>query len=185
LDCPIGGDCPHFFDIKKWEGMYWRIFKEAEHEDGYVRDACVFSDRHTINDHETASIRFESGALVNFSLCAFAPHQHSYINITGTTGRLEMCRGSDILKWWRGDSELEEFDFASEHVEHGHGGTDGKMLADLIGVRPSDPLLRADPLEARRAVLIADLAARSIAAGGRPVSAEEAGRDYPPAPPQT
>jgi hypothetical protein len=32
------------------------------------------------------------------------------------------------------------------------------------------------------AVLVADMAARSIAAGGRPVCAEETGRDFPPQP---
>jgi len=67
--------------------------------------------------------------------------------------------------------------------EHGHGGADISLIADLLGLDNSDPHRRASPEEARQAVLVADLASRSLAAGGRPVSRDEAGRDNPPPPP--
>lgn len=183
-DCAIAGECPHYYNIDKWDGVHRRIYAEAEHEDGYIRDRCVFSDRHTINDHETLNVRFAGGALASFSQLAFAPKECSYFHFTGTRGRLEMQSRKPNLRLFRHDGEVEEVSFERERGEHGHGGADIMLIADILGLPGSHPLQRAKPAEARRAVLIADLANRSIAGGGRPVAAEEAGKDFPPAPPQ-
>lgn len=188
LDCGIKAQCPHRFDMDKWDGVYRRMYREAEPADGYVRDRCVFSERHTINDHENVLIRYRRGTLASFTLVTFAPREYSYFNFTGTLGRIET--GHDpvtrkaYLRIFGADGSLESPTFAVDTVEHehGHGGADMRLIADILGLPGSEPLQRAVPEEARRAVLIADLAARSIAASGRPVKAEEAGRDFPPAP---
>jgi predicted dehydrogenase len=181
-DCAIAGDCPHAFDMDKWDGVRRRIYMGAEAEDGYIRDRCCFSDRHTINDHETLHIRYGRGTLASFTNLAFAPKEYSYIYLTGMRGRLELQSRDPKLRIYRESGQVEDVDFAAERGEHGHGGADVKLIADVLGLPGSDPLQRAHPREARRAVLIADLANRSIAAGGRPVRAEEAGKDYPPPP---
>ena len=187
LDCGLAAKCPHYFEMGKWDGVYTRLFQQAEPADGYIRDLCVFSDRHTINDHESLSIRFRKGTLANFSLVAFAPREYWYFNFTGTTGRLEMGLNSwdakPYLRIVRADGKVENVDFTREGGEHGHGGADIALIADILGVGQSHPLQRATPVEARRAVLVADLAARSIATG-RPAMAEDAGRDLPPPPPR-
>jgi len=195
-ECPIAGECPHYFNMDKWDGVYRRIYKQAEGEDGYIRDRCVFSDRHTINDHETANIRFAGGTLASFSLVSFAPREFAYFYFTGTAGRLEFGNnspeGKPYLRITDPDGKTEQVSLEVEHGEHGHGGSDLRLIADLLDAAegkdlpdaPTEPQQRARPEEARRAVLIADLCARSIAAGGRPARAEEAGKDYPPAPPQ-
>ena len=183
-ECPITGDCPHYYDMDKWDGIHRRIYGDCESEDGYVRDLCVFSDRHTINDHETANIRFAKGTTAGFTNVAFAPQEYAYYYFTGTRGRLEMQSRRPNLRVYRYDGEVEEVAFEREHGEHGHGGADVKLIADILGLPGSDPMQRAHPAEARRAVLIADLANRSIAAGGKPFAADAAGKDFPPAPPQ-
>ncbi len=189
-DCRISSTCPHFFDMNKWDGVYRRIYKEAEGEDGYVRDLCVFSDRHTVYDHQTVQIRFAKGGLAAFSLVTFSPTGGCYFNITGSKGRIELGEstvdGKPYLrlqdasgKWTIINIEVDK----TEH-EHGHGGADIRLIADRLGLGQSDPLQVATTDEARRAVLIADLASRSIAAGGMPVTPAAAGRDFPPAPPR-
>ena len=183
-ECPIAGDCPHYYDMDKWDGVHRRIYGDAEQEDGYIRDLCVFSDRHTINDQETLNIRFAKGTLASFTQLAFAPKEYCYFNFTGTGGRMEAQSRKPNLRIVHPDGRDEEVSFEREHGEHGHGGSDIKLIADILGLPGSHPLQRAKPAEARRAVLVADLASRSIAAGGRPVKADEAGKDYPPAPPQ-
>jgi predicted dehydrogenase len=189
-DCPIAGDCPHFFDMDKWDGVRRRIYMGAEHEDGYLRDRCVFSDRHTICDHESLNIRYAKGTIGSFTMVAFAPREYWYFHFTGTAGRLEAGvsvaaeKAEGYLRVTGADGTVEDVDVRRDRGEHGHGGADVKLLADILGLGGSDPLQRARPEEARRAVLVADLAARSIASGGRAVPAEEAGKDYPPAPPQ-
>ncbi len=187
LECSITKTCPHYFEMNKWDGVYTRIFKEAESADGYVRDLCVFSDRHTINDHENLNIRFKQGTLANFALVTFAPREFCYFNFTGTKGRMEVgsssTDGQPYLRVIRPGGKVDNFEFKKDTGEHGHGGADVALIADVLGLGQSDPLQKATPAEARRAVMVADLAARSIACG-RPVRAEEAGRDFPPPPPQ-
>ena len=187
--CDIAGECPHFFDMDKWDGVRRRIYMGAEHEDGYIRDRCVFSDRHTICDHENLNIRYAKGTIGSFTMVAFAPREYWYFNFTGTAGRLEVGvsvaaeKAEGYLRVTRADGTVESVDVQRDRGEHGHGGADVKLVADIVGLEGSDPIQRAAPAEAREAVLVADLAARSIASGGRSVKAEEAGRDYPPAPP--
>jgi predicted dehydrogenase len=185
--CEIAKECPHYFDIDKWDGVYRRMYREAEGEDGYVRDLCVFSDRHTINDYETLRIRYKKGTLAGFSLVTFAPREFWYFYFTGTKGRAELginsADGQLYLRVTNPDGKTENIDCKQGSGEHGHGGADIELIADTLGMGHSDPLQRAVPAEARRAVLIADLAARSIAAGGRAVKCEEAGKDFPPPPP--
>jgi len=185
-ECRIAADCPHAFDMDKWDGIRRRIYKDCEAEDGYVRDRCVFSDRHTINDHETLNIRFARGTLVSFTNLTFSPQEYTYFSFTGSQGRLEVQSRDPQLMMGGLDGKVEpvEYERVREYGEHGHGGADVCLIADILGLPGSHPLQRADVREARRAVLIADLANRSIAEGGRPVHADEAGKDYPPAPPQ-
>lgn len=191
MDCKIAKECPHYFNMDIWDGVYRRMYKEAEGDDGYVRDLCVFSDRHTINDHEALSIRFKKGTLCNFLMTTFAPREYSYFHFTGTKGRLEFGTNS-----WGGEPyvriagtnrKYEHINLEHDKVkhDHGHGGADIALIADLLGFERSHPVQRATPEEARRAVQIADMAARSIAGGGRKVTAAETGRDFPPAPPQS
>ena len=188
LDCPISDKCVHYFDMDRWDGVYRRIYKEAEDEDGYIVDQCVFSDRHTINDYESVNIRFQGGAMACFSLVTFAPREHCYYRLTGTQGRIEMGTGSTdgkaYLRIIRPDKTVEQIDVAGDRGLHGHDQADQLLIADILGLGRCDPLQKAEPWEAKRAVLIADLAARSVAAAGRPVWADEAGRDFPPAPPR-
>ena len=65
---------------------------------------------------------------------------------------------------------------------------DKKLLASILDLGDVageiDPLQRATAEQARDAVMVADMAARSIADGGRYVTCDETGKDYPPAPPQ-
>lgn len=189
LDCGIKQTCPHFFDMDKWDGVYRRMYKEAEGDDGYVRDLCVFSDRHTINDHESLWLRFKRGARATFSLVTFAPREYTFFHFTGTKGRLEFGSnshdGKPYLRMSGPDGKYQEFDLAVDKIkhEHGHGGADIALIADILGFNESHPLQRATPAEARRAVSVADMAARSIAAHGRPVKVEETGKDFPPPPP--
>lgn len=187
-ECPISATCPHFYDFDLWDGYRRRLYRDTEGEDGYMRDLCCFSDRHTINDHEILNIRYKSGVLASFSLVTFSPRESWYHYFTGTDGRLEVGVSSDAGKPFvriiRRDKSVENMDFARGSGEHGHTDADNDLIADLIELEGSLPIQRAKPEEARRAVLIADMAARSIADGSRCVQAEETGKDFPPPPPR-
>ena len=185
-----------------------RMFVDVEHVDGYIRDRCVFSDRNTVNDRETLNIRYAGGATACFSLMTYAPREYNYFYFTGPEGRLEYSvvfdkeakakpvsegaemgyfpnEGKPQIRLFHKNGFVEFMDVETLHKGFGHGGADVKLIASLLGVElPGvDPIQRATPEQARNAVSIADMAARSIAHGGRYVTLDETGRDYPPFPP--
>lgn len=184
-----------------------RMYVDVEHVDGYIRDRCVFSDRNTINDREVLNIRYAGGATACFSLMTYAPREYSYFYFTGHEGRLEYSvvfdakakpksssggaemgyfpnEGRPEIRLFHRNGSVEFIDVKTLHKGFGHGGADVKLIASVLGVElPGvDPLQRATPEQARNAVAIADMAARSIAKGGSYVAFEETGLDFPPPP---
>lgn len=187
MDCDLKTSCSHYMNLDKWDGIYRRLYFDAEGDDGYVRDKCVFSDRHTINDHEHLVITYKKGTRASFSLITFGPKEHSYYYVTGTTGRLEIggnSLGEHFFRIIRPNGKIENFEWTKGVGEHGHGGADMRLIAHILELEVIDPLVRAYPIEAKMAVDVADMAARSIAKNGAPVTIDEVGKDYPPAPPK-
>jgi len=208
-DCPIAAECPHYCDLEANDQRYRRMYANVEHVDGYTRDACVFSDRNTINDREVLNIRYAGGVTASFSLIAYAPREYSYFYFTGTEGRLECDtrfkageeqeaapfggaemgffarEGSREVRLIHKDGTVEFIPVEKLHDGFGHGGADVKLVASLLGVEVPgvDPIQRATAEQARDAVAVADMAARSIADGSRYVAIEETGKDFPPFPP--
>lgn len=193
-ECAIAKQCRHFCDLDADDGRLRRMYADVEHVDGYIRDRCVFSDRNTINDRETLNIRYSRGATACFSMIAYAPREYNYYNFTGHEGRLEYSvvydrtanAGKSQIRLFHRDGRLEFIDVDSLFEGYGHGGADVRLIADLLGMDlpGADPIQRATPEQARNAVAIADMAARSIAGNGRCVAVEETGRDFPPPPPR-
>jgi predicted dehydrogenase len=66
------------------------LYLDAEGEDGYHRDGCVFDPEIEIYDTVSASVRYKSGAVLNYSLTAYAPWEGYDIVFNGTKGRLEV-----------------------------------------------------------------------------------------------
>lgn len=185
LDCNLSESCKHYFHMDKWDGIWTRLYQAAEKDDGYIRDLCVFSDRHTVNDQENLIITYKKGTQATFSLITFGSKEFTYYFINGTKGRLEIGSNPMGEKFFRVvdvDGNVEEQETTKGSGEHGHGGSDMRLIAHIIGLDELDPMVRAYPIEGKRAVDVADMAARSIALGGAPVTIDDIGKDYPPAP---
>ncbi len=207
--CPMAKTCVHYVNIDAHDQRLRRMYVDVEHVDGYIRDACVFSDRNTINDHEVLNIRYAGGVLGSFTLTTFAPREYNYYFFTGSEGRLEYrvvfeptpaqkdapvggaemgffsTRGQPQIQLFRNNGQVETIEVRPLHSGFGHGGADVKLVATVLGVpiEGVDPIQQATPDQARNAVAVADMAARSIAAGGREISIEDTGKDFPPFPP--
>jgi predicted dehydrogenase len=215
--CALGKKCPHYVNIDKdypsgrpedCQSMR-RMYLDVEKGDKSIRDACVFTNRHTVNDHEMLNIRYAKGTLVSYNMLAFAPLMYFYYYFTGDKGRLEygvpfkpkavekdaqqgaaetgvlMELGTPFIRILKNDGTVREMTVERKHTNYGHRGLDVKMIAAFLNVpfEGVDPIQHATPEQARNAVAIADMASRSIASGGRYVSIEETGRDFPPASP--
>lgn len=64
------------------------LYREAEQQDGYFRDLCVFDAEIGIEDTMQAQIRFQSGTTANYTLTAYSPWEGLEIKFQGTKGDL-------------------------------------------------------------------------------------------------
>ncbi|MFH1022823.1 MAG: Gfo/Idh/MocA family oxidoreductase [Planctomycetota bacterium] len=188
--CPHAARCGFYVDLSKDENAR-RLYLEAERDDGYFRDGCVFDERVDIEDQASVIYTYENGIRVTYSLTAFASYEGIWMSFEGTEGRLEYNSISET-RWAVGNRIVPGMDklrgqqlmfyhpkrgpevLAIPAAEGSHGGSDPQLRRDFFG-RPweaerSDRMATLD--EAIQAVLVGHAANMSIADGGRPVSVQ-------------
>ncbi|MEQ4718899.1 Gfo/Idh/MocA family oxidoreductase [Nonomuraea sp. B19D2] len=190
------GTDPFILDISQDERLK-RLYLDAEHEDGYIRDQDVFGDGITIDDTMSVMVRYTDGAVLTYSLNAYAPFEGYRVAFNGTAGRLELevverawtpphaaVDPSAASKQHKADSwekltlhrqwsEAEEVPI--ESGAGGHGGGDRLLLNDVFRGPGDDPLKRqAGYRDGIRSVLTGH-AANVSAATGEPVHLADEG----------
>lgn len=86
--CTHKNECKFYKDYTEDDAIM-TMFHRAEHEDGYHRDGCVFSDKIDIEDTITALVSYEDDIDLSYKLIAYAPYEGYRISITGNKGRIE------------------------------------------------------------------------------------------------
>jgi predicted dehydrogenase len=139
------------------------LYLEAEAETGYIRDRNVFGEPITIDDTMTVTARYRNGALLSYSLVAYAPWEGLRVAITGDRGRLEMDIVENVTHLMQDAERAQASKSAFKHAriavhpmfgapyevavpsgEGGHGGADPVMLEQLFSPSPpADPYRRA------------------------------------------
>ncbi|WP_413451965.1 Gfo/Idh/MocA family oxidoreductase [Georgenia phoenicis] len=180
------GEDPWLLDLSAEERLQ-RLYLDAEHEDGYVRDRDVFSPGITIEDNMAVLVEYGRGAFLSYSLNAHAPWEGYRVTVNGTRGRAELevvergsvataasprseqpadavrPRGQRLVvqRHWERAREV------PVPVGHGsHGGGDAIALADLFRGPGEDPLGRAAGyLDGLRAVAVGIAANESLRTG--------------------
>jgi predicted dehydrogenase len=187
-------DDPFTLDLAADERLS-ALYLDAEADDGYVRNADVFSEGITIDDNMAVLARYRTGALLTYSLHAHAPWEGYRVALNGTAGRIELdvveraltvppgarCDGVDTGSREAGTRlTLQRHWAPAARVPVGggdgdHGGGDALMLADLFGPPSADPLgRRAGYHDGINSVLVG-IAANESAASGQPVRLDELG----------
>jgi len=87
--CDHAKTCEFFMDLEAIDYMK-TLYLNAEGEDGYYRDRCVFADEIDILDTMSVSVRYDSGALLTYSMTAYAPWEGYTLTFNGSEGRLEV-----------------------------------------------------------------------------------------------
>lgn len=143
-DCKYKDTCEFFIDIDKEErGLWTKMYKECESEDGYIRDRCLFSDVIDIEDSVSVNVRYAKGAVMSYSLTAHSPYECMKIVINGTKGRLEgdTAFGKENLKFYDREGQCITFDRSRvKQMPGGHGGSDPAMRNNLFRGYTEDPL---------------------------------------------
>ncbi|WP_084960427.1 Gfo/Idh/MocA family protein [Thermoactinospora rubra] len=184
------GTDPFLLDISA-DPRLKRLYLDAEHEDGYLRDQDVFAPGVTIDDNMAVLVRYAQGALLTYSLNAHAPWEGYRVAFNGTAGRLEL----EVVEraWTPPHAAIDPSAAAKEHAagawerlrlhrhwrepeevpiqggSGGHGGGDALLLDDVFRGPGDDPLARqAGYRDGIRSVLVG-VAANMSAASGTPV----------------
>ncbi len=172
-----------------------RMYLEAEHEDGYLRDQSVFGDGISIEDDMAVLVRYRNRALMSYHLHAYAPWEGFRVAFNGTKGRLEYdVHENSYVSGSRDDGNLPEIRDNPNTVinetasltlrplwgkpvpielpsagEGGHGGGDTRMLDDIFKGAGDDPLGRAADHVAGAMSILTGVAANRAFATGLPV----------------
>ncbi|KAK3936235.1 hypothetical protein QBC46DRAFT_419672 [Diplogelasinospora grovesii] len=158
------------------------LYLDAEHEDGYYRDQSVFGDGINIEDTMNVMVRYQNGAVMTYSLTAYAPWEGFRVSFNGTGGRLEVEVVENSYVNSGGEQALEGslekrsillrplFEKPREieipESKGAHGGGDSVLLQDLFGEPVSDEYMRAaSHIDGAASILTGIAANRSIATG--------------------
>lgn len=168
----------HLEDHEQLKAMY----ADAEHEDAYYRDQSVFGDGISIEDTMNLLVRYRSGAVMTYSLTAYAPWEGFRVVFNGTGGRLELEVVENSYVNSGGDQAAEGSIERTtlllrpllekpREVEipagsGAHGGGDTVLLNDLFGEPVSDEYMRAaSHVDGALSILTGIAANKSIATG--------------------
>ncbi|KAK8058827.1 hypothetical protein PG994_009275 [Apiospora phragmitis] len=142
------------------------LYLDAEHEDAYYRDQSVFSDGISIEDTMSLLVRYRNGAVMTYSLTAYAPWEGFRVSFNGTGGRLEL----EVVENSYANSGGEQAAEGSIERTTGRGwssrGGDAVLLNDLFGVPTTDAYMRAaSHIDGALSILTGIAANKSIATG--------------------
>ena len=158
------------------------LYLDAEHEDGYYRDQSVFGDGISIEDTMNLLVRYRNGAVLTYSLTAYAPWEGFRVSFNGTGGRLEVEVVENSYVNSGGDQALEGSlesrsiilrklfekpqEIEIDESKGAHGGGDSVLLNDLFGEPVTDEYMRAaSHIDGAASILTGIAANKSIATG--------------------
>lgn len=161
-----------------------RMYLDAEHEDSYYRDQSVFGDGIGIEDTMSVLTTYENGAVLTYSLTAYAPWEGFRVSFNGTGGRIEMEVVENSYVNSGGDQSLEgsletrtitlrklfekPVDVEIPTSVGAHGGGDEVLLADLFGERGAQinqDMRAATHVDGALSILTGICANKSMASG--------------------
>ena len=149
LTCSHKNNCEYYWDINNCKDEYFHrhFYLEAEKEDGYIRDSCVFADDIDIYDSMSLNVKYSKGTLFNYSLIAHSPYEGWNAVINGTGGRLEAGeiysgQGADDsynhMKFYDRKGAIHSYDFPKKSGSH--SGGDDNLMRMLLDDEVNDPL---------------------------------------------
>lgn len=182
--CSHKRTCEFYVDYAS-DPMLKALYFDAEKEDGYFRDRCVFADEINIEDTMSATVRYKGGAMMSYSLNAHSPYEGWRIALNGTDGRIEaqefhsghrVKEPSQFIQVFNRKGEIVTYDVLKARGDH--AGGDERLLERLFsGQTIPDPLGHmAGSRAGAMSILIGISANRSIATGS-PVDIDELLKD--------
>ncbi len=132
-ECPdeIRRKCSHAWNIEA--GMAKRYYLDAEKEDGYIWDTCIYYPGSDVFDNATVMVEYANGVRGTYMECHFAPisDRDSEVGAIGDEGMVIAYNYANkvILKK---TGTKEEITYQLPSVSGGHGGADTLITRDFI-----------------------------------------------------
>jgi len=185
LTCTYADRCEFYLDLRSDDRLR-ELYLEAESEDGYWRDRCVFAEDIDAEDTVALIARYDNGVLLNYSLNAFCPYEGQRIGFCGTRGRMEV----DLVDRYHGPDEAgvvrriplevqsvirvsplfgRPYDVPVEVREGGHGGADERIRHHLFREDVDDPLSQMAGSRAGAMSVLMGVAGNLSIETGRPI----------------
>ncbi|WP_332685827.1 Gfo/Idh/MocA family protein [Devosia sp.] len=188
--CPVAHKCDFYMDLEADEPLK-ELYLDAENDDGYWRDKCVFADDITIEDTMQVQAQYASGASLNYTLVAYSPWEGLEVKFHGTKGELTHKHIEVHGVFAGGNRDKEERDNVTTELHLAgqlpqkldvwegkgtHGGADPIMLGYLFDPAhmETDKYGRAsDQVSGAWSILTGIAANQSIARNGERVFVDE------------
>lgn len=180
--CPVFDKCDYRLDIAGDPALR-ALYLDAEDDDGYLRDRCVFDDDITIEDTMQVEVRYANDVLLNYTLCAYSPWEGLEITFHGTKGELRhkhievhgvfggtRDRAKDGMTTTLHRAGERPEDISVWQGSGDHGGADPVMLGYLFdpdSMEPDRYNRASSQREGAWSILTGIAANQSIAGGGR------------------
>ena len=177
--CTHAGTCDYFFDIGK-DPWLTALYDGPAAADGYHRDGCVFDPGIDIYDTMAATVTYENGVILSYSLNAFMPIEGHHIAFNGTGGRIELRQferqafetpAYDEIAVMRNFGPVERI--RVERAAGGHFGGDDRLRDQLFVPGTPDPHGQRAGAQAGADALLCGVAALNSAREGRVVTLAE------------
>lgn len=123
-DCAISSGCAEYFDYSKdpLKDLYLTSFQQ----EGFPRDLCVFSSNKDTPDNVIATVEFEGGALLTYTLCLYAPIWTREIKLVGDEGMIIADSNSSKITFYSRTGIIEEI--VVEIPARKYGGGDENLF---------------------------------------------------------
>jgi predicted dehydrogenase len=173
--CPHKSNCSFYWDITK-NRLLTELYTSQESYDGYLRDGCVFKEDINIYDKMAATLTYENGVHVSYSLTAYSPYEGYRIAFNGTKGRMDVwIEESNPIEEKNYDEIIVTHNFGTRefirvpHGQSGHGGGDRLLKDSVFGITKSDPLHQAASVRDGALSILVGIAARKSCETGQPI----------------
>ncbi|KAH8898060.1 NAD(P)-binding protein [Thozetella sp. PMI_491] len=177
-----------------------KLYLEAEHEDGYIRDRNCFAEGITIEDSLSMVITYKNRAVMTYNTYAYAPWEGYRCVFNGSKGRLEInvvehqysAGGETVTERGIGDLEKnyiqggveqtkivvyplfkEPYVVEVEKKPGGHGGGDPVLLRDVLVGKEKDSFNRAAFIRDGGNAVLVGVGANHSMKSGLPVRVQE------------
>ncbi len=179
--CPIASKCLFDLDIAEDPALK-ELYLDAEDEDGYFRDRCVFDEDITIEDTMQVQALYANNVTLNYTLTAYAPWEgleikfygtkgelsHRHVEVHGVFGGKRATTGNGTYSTILHQAGKEPVDIEVWDGKGDHGGADPVMLSYLFDAEKTgpDPYKRGSTqVDGAWSILTGISANRSIATG--------------------